>query len=145
MLKSYSKKSLKFAIIGITGQIVVTALTLLFEIVPSAYQAINISVALIQITFGILIIMGFWYYLKAKGRSPFWLILLFFNLIGIIIIASLKDKYIMTKDMIENHDIIVNVLKSNPGISYKDAKTQAITAGFSNELFEIAWKDAEMN
>ena len=40
----------------------------------------------------LLLLLGFAYYAKAKGRNPAWASMAFFSVIGIIVLACLKDK-----------------------------------------------------
>ena len=39
-----------------------------------------------------MLIAGFGYYAKAKGRSPWWGFLALFSIFGILVLAVLKDK-----------------------------------------------------
>ena len=39
----------------------------------------------------ILLLVGFAYYAKAKSRSPLWCLVAFLGIIGLIVLASLKD------------------------------------------------------
>ena len=39
-----------------------------------------------------LLLVGFAYYAKAKGRSPAWCLVAFLSCVGLIILALLKDK-----------------------------------------------------
>jgi hypothetical protein len=39
-----------------------------------------------------LLMMGLSYYAKAKGRHPAWCLMAFLSIIGIIVLACLKDK-----------------------------------------------------
>jgi hypothetical protein len=40
----------------------------------------------------VLLMVGLAYYAKAKGRSPWWCLMGFLSLIGLIVLAFLKDK-----------------------------------------------------
>jgi hypothetical protein len=42
----------------------------------------------------ILLLIGFAYYAKAKGRNPWWCLCALLSLIGLIILACLKDRTI---------------------------------------------------
>ncbi len=39
----------------------------------------------------VLLLVGFAFYAKAKGRSPWWCLFAFLSLIGLIVLACLKD------------------------------------------------------
>ena len=39
-----------------------------------------------------MVLVGFAYYAKAKGRNPLWCLAAFLSLIGLIILALLKDE-----------------------------------------------------
>jgi hypothetical protein len=47
---------------------------------------------IIAICGNVLLLVGFIFYAKAKGRHPAWCLLGFLSLIGLIILACLKDK-----------------------------------------------------
>jgi hypothetical protein len=40
----------------------------------------------------LLLLVGLAYYAKAKGRSPWWCLLAFLSLIGLIVLACLEDR-----------------------------------------------------
>ena len=46
----------------------------------------------LEIVFGIAFFVALWAYIKAKGRSGWWILLMFFNLLGLLVIVLLKDK-----------------------------------------------------
>jgi hypothetical protein len=89
MLKQYSKKSLIFGGIGIIGEL---AMGLLSARLNPAMTSPSTIILIIYVVFALMILVGLYYHLKAKGRSPLWLIVIVFNLIGLIILLSLKDK-----------------------------------------------------
>ena len=37
-------------------------------------------------------VLGLWFYIKAKGRSGWWILFTFLHVIGLVVIACLKDK-----------------------------------------------------
>lgn len=75
MIKKYNNISLAWGIPGIVLQI-----------------AGNVIGELLVILVGtILLMVGLAYYAKAKGRSPAWCLMGFFSLIGLIVLACLKD------------------------------------------------------
>ena len=61
---------------------------------PSSTQ--NPITAVLLICGSVAFFSAFWFYLKAKGRSRWWMCLLVFNLIGLLVIFLLKDR---TKDV----------------------------------------------
>ncbi len=75
MIKEHNNKSLAF---GIPGLILQTF----------GYGMQSPEVLLIG---SLLLLIGFGYYAKAKGRSPLWAILGFFSLLGLLGLAVLKD------------------------------------------------------
>ena len=40
----------------------------------------------------VLLLEGFAYYAKAKGRNPAWCLMAFLSIIGLIVLACLKDR-----------------------------------------------------
>ncbi len=45
---------------------------------------------------GVMLVVGFGFYAKAKGRSPWWGLLALFSIFGILVLAALKD---MSKEL----------------------------------------------
>ncbi len=81
MIAKYNKISLA---VGIPGIIVQFAGILLGEL-----GAPGVPVALLGTG---LLLVGLVYYTKAKARSPAWCLMAFLSLIGLIVLACLKDK-----------------------------------------------------
>jgi cytochrome bd-type quinol oxidase subunit 2 len=46
---------------------------------------------LFGITYVVAFFLAFWWYIKAKGRSGAWILMLLLNLLGMIVILLLKD------------------------------------------------------
>lgn len=76
MIKKHNNLSLS---IGIPG------------IIIQAYGAIA-HIPIIQLAGTILVLIGFYYYAKAKGRHPAFCLLAFLSIIGLMILACLKDE-----------------------------------------------------
>ena len=92
MIASYKKKSnIAAAVCGISG--VCLMLSMNFD-EGNIWDNGNIS-AMVSITLsGFAFIYAVWAYAKAKGRSGFWVLAaLFGSVLGLIIIACLKDKF----------------------------------------------------
>ena len=51
---------------------------------------------LVQLLGTALLIAGFAYYAKAKGRNSAWCLLAFLSIIGLIVLACLKDRTVPT-------------------------------------------------
>jgi len=83
MIKRYNNTSLAFGIPGILLQIVGRVMSLNLQT-----QVLGILIAIIGT---LLLLVGFAYYAMAKGRNPAWCLMAFFSLIGLIILACLKD------------------------------------------------------
>jgi RsiW-degrading membrane proteinase PrsW (M82 family) len=47
---------------------------------------------LFGITYVVTFFLAFWWYIKAKGRSGAWILMLFLNLLGMLVILLLKDR-----------------------------------------------------
>jgi hypothetical protein len=83
MIKEYNNKSLLFGIPGLILQIVGR----LF--VEPSHPVLGFAITLIGT---ILLLIGFALYAKAKGRHPAWCLMALLSIIGLIILACLKDK-----------------------------------------------------
>jgi hypothetical protein len=85
MIKEYNRRSFYFGIPGIILQI---AGQLMRDSIgePTAIGAI------ISLIGTALLLIGFSYYAKAKGRHPAWCLMAFLSIIGLIVLACLKDK-----------------------------------------------------
>lgn len=143
MIKKYSKKSLLFGSIGIIGEFAVVALVIALHTDLSSPNISNI-IMIISGVFGLMVLVALYYYLKAKGRSQIWLLALFFNLIGIIVLGLLKDKNKIPKEYKEQCDKIIEVIKANPKMTFENAKKQAIKAGIPEDIFNIAWNNSKV-
>jgi hypothetical protein len=76
MITKYNNVSLAFGIPGIVLQLV-------GAFAPSV---------LVQLLGTALLIVGLAYYAKAKGRNPAWCLFAFLSIIGLIVLACLKDR-----------------------------------------------------
>jgi hypothetical protein len=84
MIARYNKLSFGFGIPGIILQIV-------GQLVRLSPERETIG-SLTLLVGTVLLMIGLAYYAKAKGRSPAWCLMGFFSLIGLIVLACLKDK-----------------------------------------------------
>ena len=75
MIKSHNNTSLAFGIPGLILQV--------------AGQVMGQPIVLLVGT--VLLMVGLAFYAKAKGRSPAWCLMGFLSLIGLIVLACLKD------------------------------------------------------
>ena len=75
MIRKYNNISLALGIPGIVAQI--------------AGHLMRQPLVLIVGT--VLLMVGLAYYAKAKGRSPAWCLMGFLSIIGLLVLASLKD------------------------------------------------------
>lgn len=83
MIKRYNNLSLAIAIPGLIIQVA-------GRFMMAGPQATLGS--LMTIVGTVMLLTGFAYYAKAKGRSPVWCLVAFLSIIGLIILALLKDK-----------------------------------------------------
>jgi hypothetical protein len=91
MIKKYNTLSFVWGIPGILIQIFGIMLRRFAQTqdMPPLYDDLGRLVVL----FGIIaLLIGFVYYAKAKGRSAWWCLFGFLSLIGLIVLACLKDK-----------------------------------------------------
>ena len=85
MIKEYNRKSFYF---GIPGIILQFAGNIMRDPIGEP-TATGILISLVGTA---LLITGFVFYAKAKGRHAAWSLMAFLSLIGLIVLACLKDK-----------------------------------------------------
>jgi len=88
MIKRYNNLSFVYFVPGMIAQIAGMILKAPPD-QPSSPQGVS---ALLLIVGTILAFIGFGYYAKAKGRSMLWGLCGFLSLVGLVILALLKDK-----------------------------------------------------
>ncbi len=85
MIQEYNRKSFYYGIPGIILQIAGQ-----FMKGPTGEPtAIGVIISLVGTA---LLLTGFLFYVKAKGRHPAWCLMAFLSIIGLIVLACLKDK-----------------------------------------------------
>jgi nicotinamide riboside transporter PnuC len=90
MIPVYQKRMSTAGVVCIAAVVGALALGLLFDSKQSA--AATLVGALLSMIAGSAFIYAAWCYIKAKGRSGWWILVLVFNLLGILILALLKDQ-----------------------------------------------------
>src|SRR5712692_3388455 len=90
MIAEYKKKTSIAGIVCVLAVIAVLVLASLIDPKQSAF--LSISGPLLSLTAGIAFIYAAWCHIKAKWRSGWWILVLVFNLLGIVILALLKDR-----------------------------------------------------
>ena len=85
MIKEYNRKSFYFGIPGIILQIA-------GQLMRDSTGGITSLGSVISLAGTALLITGLVFYAKAKGRHPAWCLMGLLSIIGIIILALLKDK-----------------------------------------------------
>ena len=83
MIKRYNNLSLVIAIPGIIIQVAA-------QLMMQGEQS-NLGL-LVSLIGTVMVLIGFAYYAKAKGRNPLWCIVGVFSCLGLLIMALLKDK-----------------------------------------------------
>lgn len=87
MIAAYNKTSLVFGVPGIVLQIVGNVLT------RTSTDPLIATGGLVVLVVGTaLLLVGLAYYAKAKGQHPAWCLMAFLSVIGLIVLALLKDK-----------------------------------------------------
>ena len=89
MINTYNHKSHIAAAIFVASLAVTLSLSPMGHFGTSDFAFLSPVFSLI---FSISFFCYFWFYIKAKGRSLWWMLILAFNLIGIAVIFLLKDK-----------------------------------------------------
>lgn len=90
MLAEYKRKS-SIAAYACLALILLSIVAGFFGLQPKT-QAAQLFGAILGCLVGIAFLCSAWFYVKAKGRSAWWLLVLFLNLVGIVILALLKDR-----------------------------------------------------
>lgn len=93
MIPAYQKKTSvagAVCLVAVVGVLVLAALS-----DPKQAGLGSIVGALLSIIAGVAFIYAAWCYIKAKGRSGGWILVLVFNLLGILILALLKDRTVV--------------------------------------------------
>ena len=87
MIAKYNNKSLAYGLPGILLQF---GGKFLKE--STSDPAMNVASSIIILLGFVLLLIGMIYYTKGKGRNPAWCLLAFLSIIGLIILACIKDK-----------------------------------------------------
>ncbi len=150
MKKKNRRLSLTFIILGFIT--VFVGLPLLFATSNANQTAEDLRIFYL-ILFGhdILIVIGGFYWLKDKNRSPWWTLLAFFSGLGLIFIGLLKDKSIEKREKSPiDQDIDITKFKGlNAKQLYKEAyclfegKDFAKAGAITNYLIEKYPKSKE--
>lgn len=85
MIKKYNNKSFCFGIPGIILQIG-------GRFIGGSTMELTALNGVVILTGTALLIIGLSYYAKAKGRHSAWCLMAFLSIIGLIVLALLKDK-----------------------------------------------------
>ena len=89
MIPAYKKKT------GAAGTVclvaIIAAVVVASAIDPKQPGIANVVVPLLSLVAGVAFICACWFHIKAKGRSGWWILVLALNLLGIVILALLKD------------------------------------------------------
>ncbi len=103
---SYNRKSFYWGIPGIILQAIGFAVFFnsLSQLDMASYRQEPLSVifARIVLLLGVILLMvGFAYYAKMKGRSPAWCLVGLLGIIGLLILVFLKDNFVVAPEYIE--------------------------------------------
>ncbi len=85
MIAEYNKKSFIFGIPGVVLQIA-------GNFMRTPERMITPLGAILVLGGTVLLLIGLMFYAKAKGRHPAWCLFAFLSIIGLIVLACLKDK-----------------------------------------------------
>ena len=87
MIASYKRKS------GVATVIFAISITSAIALTPSGANLWERGPfgPLLGITYVVAFFLAFWWYIKAKGRSEAWILMLSLNLLGMVVILLLKD------------------------------------------------------
>ncbi len=93
MIAEYQKKTSVAGVVCLAAVVGVLVLAALTD--PKDAGIGSIFGALLSMIAGVAFIYAAWCHIKAKGRSGWWILVLVFNLLGILILALLKDRTIV--------------------------------------------------
>ena len=89
MILEYTRKSKIAAVVGLAS---ILAVSLLMLFGYGNKQALSqLVLALLSLTFSAAFLLSCWFYIAAKGRSDLWILFLFLNVVGLVVIALLED------------------------------------------------------
>lgn len=90
MIQAYKKKT---SVAGTVCLVAIIAAFILASIVdPKQSQVVSLVLPVLSLVAGIAFIAACWFHIKAKGRSGWWILVLVFNLLGLLILMLLKDR-----------------------------------------------------
>jgi len=90
MIAEYKKKTSVAGTVCLVAIIGAAVLAILID--PKQPGLGSIAVPLLSLIAGIAFIYACWCHIKAKGRSGWWILVLVLNILGIVILALLKDR-----------------------------------------------------
>lgn len=100
---SYNRKSFYWGIPGIILHItgLVMFMHYLSQLDMTTYHQEPLHINFVMLLGFILLLVGFAYYAKMKGRSRAWCLVAFLGIIGLVILACLKDKFVLIPEYIK--------------------------------------------
>jgi hypothetical protein len=91
MIARYNRKSLIFGVPGLVLQIGGNAAVQLSKTAAANAHSIAGIGAIACLIGTVLFLVGLAFYAKAKGRHPAWCLMAFLSIIGVLVLAGLKD------------------------------------------------------
>ena len=94
MILAYKKKANTAALIWLISIPIGIFVIFISAVIvnPQTQHSIDLGMALVGLFSGIAFVCSCWFYIKAKGRSGWWILMLVFSIVGLIVLALLKDR-----------------------------------------------------
>lgn len=94
MIPEYKKKSNTAAAVclGVLAVAVVLALVNDGSAFSNESGLLHVVLVFANLIFVVSFFVALWFYIRAKGQSGWWILMLVFNLIGLLVIALLRDE-----------------------------------------------------
>ena len=90
MIQAYKKRTSAAGAVCLVA--IIAAVVIASVIDPKQPGLANVVVPLLSLAAGIAFVLACWFHIKAKGRSGWWMLVLPLNLLGLVILALLKDR-----------------------------------------------------
>src|SRR5438552_10797674 len=90
MIQAYKKKTSVAGTVCVVAIILAVIIASIFD--PKQSQLVSLVLPLLSLIAGVAFIAVCWFHIKARGRSGWWILVLVFNLLGLLILMLLKDR-----------------------------------------------------
>jgi len=140
MIPAYKKRT---TIAGVAFLAAYIAATIAASAANPRDPGLGIKVApLLAMVGGIALLCAVWFYIKAKGRSGWWILLLALNLLGLVILAFLPDRGTPGEEQVAQQNLLPRFLSH---IALSSAQlVVAVVAVFGIYLGWMWWEGRQL-